>query len=141
MVRTLYAEARDDQLDRERQPIQAAADRCHGMCVRRVEAEIVSCRLGTMPEQLDCFVGLQGSKSEDRLTYQAERRAARGDDAQAWAGGQEVPDGCGGFRQQVLAVVEDEQHGALAQEVARSPQPVWGGAVVTKRPRNGVAHQ
>jgi hypothetical protein len=51
------AHPRCRELNRQRHPIQAATDLCHGTGIIVVDSEAGPGQTGTVSEQFDCFVG------------------------------------------------------------------------------------
>ena len=120
--------ARRRQFDGEGYPIEALADRGDGACVGGVEGEVWADRASALDEEIhrgdggQCRYGgrLGGGgqrKWRERifvLAAQAQRRAARREDFDAGAGGEEIGDQRRRW-EQVLEVVEQQEHRFVAQ--------------------------
>jgi hypothetical protein len=100
------AHARRGQLDRERQPVELAAE--FGDHVRR-QVHTGPSGPRTLTEQLDGGGEIQFGQRVHRLRGQAERRAAGGEHAQVLGHRHERVDQLGGAADHVLAVVEHQQ--------------------------------
>ena len=118
--------ARGRELDRERQSVEPAADLRDFRCAGRVELETGIDRLRPRREQpqrvglnerLERKVGVRGVEGRHRilaLRREPQRRAARGQDPQARGRGEQIADE-GRSREDLLEVVQDEEHSLLAQ--------------------------
>ncbi len=115
------AHARRGQLDRQRDPLQAAADLGHRGRIRLAHAEADPGRPGAVQEQPTRSIALQvsdcpyragdGERCDhpDRLAVDVKRLAAGHEGAHARAGGEQRADQRGARGHQVLAVVQDEE--------------------------------
>lgn len=109
-------------LDREREPVELPTDGRHDRCGALGQGEVGTPLGGALGEQLDGRRRQDGAQPgvlvrrrerrhrPDGFTRHAEGSQAGGDDAEVRAGPQERLDEVGAGRDEVLAVVEEEQH-------------------------------
>ena len=103
------------QLDREGQPVEAAYDAAYGVVVER---HARAGGRGALAEQVGGGLARPSWPSgKTRSAAIAERRAGGGDDAEPAAGGDQVGDQVGDRRDDVLAVVEDQQRRRLVEDL------------------------
>ncbi len=109
---------RGDDLDREREAVEVAAELAHDLLVGLVEPETTVGRAGALDEQLDGRVFVERVDDQDALVREMERRAARAQDDEAARPLDELRHERR-RRRQVLEVVEDEQELPVAEVVVQ----------------------
>ena len=112
-----HAHARRRQLDPKGQTVQAVTDLAHGGGVVNADAEIGPGQPRTVDEEFDRFVReRQRRHPPGRFAGHPDRLTARREDRQLRAGAQERDDEFGARVEQVLAVVEHEEHRTVTEE-------------------------
>ena len=110
------AHPRRRQLDRQRHPVQAPTDLGHGGGVVVGDGEVGPGQSGAVGEQLDGVVGQrQRGHLPHRFARHAERLAARGEHGQPRRGTEQGDDQLRARLEQVLAVVQHQQHLAVTK--------------------------
>ncbi len=119
------------QFDGERQPVQPAADLGAGGGGRlvRVDTETGAGGGTAFGEQAQCHGVRQGFDGAHELARHAEGFAAGGQDGQPGAAGEEVVGEGGGGPDDVLAVVQQDQHPARGAVLGEPYEGVGGRAV------------
>jgi hypothetical protein len=107
------AHTRRRELDGERNSIEALADLGDRGFVgfRGLEGRLG--RMGAIDEEARGFLGVESGDRVGPFARDAQRLAARSEDLEIGAGGEELLRDLGGGGQDVLAVVEDQQHPAF----------------------------
>ena len=123
------ADARRRQLQRQRNPVEPPAQPRDGLSVVLVEAETRRGRAGAQGEQLYGAGLRQRRDRPDDLAGQHEGFPAGHQDAQPGSGLEQLGGQLGGLVDQVLAVVQDQQHPAGAQRVGQQVGRVHGAVV------------
>ena len=142
--RTHRAGARGGDLQRQREAVQPPAQLHDGIEVGPLDAH--AGLAGALQEQLDGGPGLrvgradvrhlEGRQRDHGFAGQLQRRPAGGQHRRLLADLEDASDGAGRRLQQVLAVVDEEQHLAIARRVQQRPErlePQLGG----ERARDG----
>lgn len=119
------------EFDRQRQPVEGLADPVNGLHAR-VEIGIGPYGGRPVHEQTRRGSGREWRHRAQRLTGDTERLPARGEDAQPGTRAEQHARGAGRFVDEMLAVVEHEQHLAPLQRVdqpldripLRPPEPL-----------------
>ena len=105
------------EFDRQWHAVEAVADGGHRAGVVRRDVKVGAHQAGAVGEQVDGVVAQrQRRHPPDRLTRHAERFAARGEQRQLGACADERGGDPGAFVEQVLAVVEHDEHPAVGSE-------------------------
>ena len=112
--RVHHAHPRGSQLDRERQPVDATADRLHGVAIGVLGREAGPHRARSLDEQLDCGGFGERRDSPRELTTHAERLPARRERVQVGHPRQQRFDDAGRLVEHMLTVVEQQQRIAAA---------------------------
>ena len=102
------------QLDGQGQPVEPAYDAAYGVVVER---DARAGRRGALAEQVGGGLLAELAQREDPLGRDRERRAGGGHDAEPAAGGDQVGDQVGDRRDDVLAVVEDQERRRLVEDL------------------------
>jgi hypothetical protein len=118
------AQAARGELQRERQPVEPAADRRHRLLLPRRGPPAGPRRGGALLEQLAGGGRVERRNDDDRLAGHAERPPARDEHADARPRRGEVERHAAEPRHQVLAAVEDEQRLDLPQPLAQHGERV-----------------
>jgi hypothetical protein len=133
------------QLDRQRHPVEPPTQLDDGGALRRRGVAARARRPGAVLEQARGGRGLQlggivaggqreGTQHEHLLAVEGERLAAGGEHVQGGGGGEQLAAQPGGHRQHVLAVVEHQQRGLVAEA---EQQRVEGRKAELARHRRG----
>ena len=135
--------ARSGQLDGQRQSVEATADLGDDLRVLRCHAEL---GLGAARAVTEQFQGVVGERQRGHppahLSGHPDRFTTGGEQRQGRAHPQQPGDDVGRGVQQVLAVVEEHQHLAVADEVRDHVHRCLAGLVgQTQRAGDGDGHQ
>ena len=132
-------EAGRDELDRERQAVESAADLVDGR--ERVVLQQDAARRGKLDEERGRVLDRERLEREHVLGREAERRAARREDLQVGRLIEQLGDWSGGCRE-VLEVVEEEQRAGPVQAVRNATRASLApGLAHADRSRDRARHE